>query len=211
MGNKSYAAENGRTESGVMIASKALTELGEEEFTKMMRFVDWLFYSDEAYDLTKWGVEGETYEYATDAETGMEIKQLLPQWYCGGLSIGQTSDNQKDMRIELGYAGGVFYYGGTVAQVSDAYNPVLQDYFKRSNEYRTIKPLDPGVAGEEDETEQLTLWKTPLIDNVNSWTLKFITGQNDIEADWDAYISSCENLMCNQMINMVNEIYSRNQ
>lgn len=211
MGNKPYTAENSRTESGVMIASKALKELGEDEFIKMMRFIDWLFYSDEAYDLTKWGVEGETYETVTDPESGMVVKQLLPQWYCGGLAIPQTSDDQKDMRIELGYAGGVFYYGGTVAQVSDAYSPALQDYFRRSNEYRTQKPLDPGVAGTEDETEQLTLWKTPLIDSVNTWTLQFVTGQKDVNADWDAYVSSCKSLMCDQMINLINEIYTRNK
>jgi len=206
-GSASYTAENQRLENGVMIASKALEELGEEGFIKMMRFVDWLFYSDEAYDLTKWGVEGETYEVVTDS--GMEIKQLLPQWYCGGLAIPQTSDDQKDMRIELGYAGGVFYYGGTTAQSTDAYSPELQDYFRRSNEYRDLKPLNPAVAGNEDENEQINLWKTPLIDNVNSWSLQFATGQKDIEADWDTYVNSCKNLMCDNLADLYNEIYNR--
>lgn len=210
MGNKTWTSENVRLENGVMIASKALDELGEEGFIKMLRFVDWLFYSDEAYDLTKWGVEGETYEVSTDTESGLEVKTLLPQWYCGGLSIPQTSDDQKDMRIELGYAGGVFYYGGTAAQVADSYSPVLQDYFRRSVEYRELRPLDPAVAGTEEETEQMNMWKTPLIDNVNSWTLQFATGQKDIEKDWDAYVSSCKNLMCDEMVALQNEIYKRN-
>ena len=209
MGTNNYTAENSRLENGVMIASKALDELGEEGFIKMLRFVDWLFYSDEAYDLTKWGVEGETYEVVKDESTGMEIKRLLPQWYCGGLAIAQTSDDQKDMRIELGYAGGVFYYGGTVAQVSDAYPPVLQDYFKRSNDYRELEPLTPAVAGTEDENEQINLWKTPLISNVNTWTLQFITGQKDVEKDWDAYVESCKNLNSEKLADMYNEIYSR--
>lgn len=209
MGNKPYTAENYRLESGVMIASKALKDLGEEGFIKMLRFVDWLFYSDVSYDLRKWGIEGETYEVVKDEATGMEVKKLLPQWYCGGLAIAQTSDDQKDMRIELGYASGVFYYGGTVAQISDAYNPVLQDYFRRSNEYRKLKPLDPTIAATEDENEQMNLWKTPLIDNVNSWTLQFATGQKDITADWDAYVSSCKNLMCDELANLYNEIYKR--
>ena len=209
MGNKPYTSENYRLENGVMIASKALKDLGEEGFIKFIRFVDWLFYSEVSYDLRKWGVEGETYEVVKDETTGKNIKKLLPQWYCGGLAIAQTSDDQKDMRIELGYAGGVFYYGGTVAQISDAYNPVLQDYFRRSNEYRELKPLDPTFAGTEDENEQMNLWKTPLIDNVNSWSLQFATGQKDIEADWDAYVSSCKNLMCDQLANLYNEIYKR--
>lgn len=207
-GSSNYGAENSRLENGVMIATKALEELGEKDFIKMLRFVDWLFYSDEAYDLTKWGVEGETYEYVKDEETGLTIKQLLPQWYCGGLSIPQTADDQKDMRIELGYAGGVFYYGGSAAQVADAYPAVLQDYHKRFGEYRESKPLRPGVAGDEDQTEQINLWKTPLIDNVNSWTLQFATGVKDVNADWDAYVESCKNLCSEDLASLYNEIYS---
>lgn len=211
MGSNDFTAENSRLENGVMIATKALDELGEEGFIKMLRFVDWLFYSDEAYDLIKWGVEGETYERVTDEATGLEIKKLLPQWFCGGLAIGQTSDDQKDMRLELGYAGGVFYYGGTVAQISDAYPPVLQDYFRRSNEYRELEPLSPTVAGNEDENEQMNLWKTPLISNVNTWTLQFITGQKNIEADWDAYVESCKNLNYEKLEAMMNDIYARSK
>lgn len=206
-GNTDYGAENSRLENGVMIATKALEELGEEDFIKMIRFVDWLFYSDEAYDLTKWGVEGETYEFVKDETTGREIKQLLPQWYCGGLSIAQTSDDQKDMRIELGYAGGVFYYAGTAEQMADAYPAVLQDYHKRYGEYRQNRPINPGVAGDEDQTEQMNLWKTPLIDNVNGWTLQFATGVKDVNADWDAYVTSCNNLCSQDLQDLYNEIY----
>jgi putative aldouronate transport system substrate-binding protein len=209
MGNKGWTAENNRLENGVMIASKALKELGEEGFIKMMRFVDWLFYSDEAYDLIKWGVEGETYEKVKDQATGLEVKRLLPQYYCGGLGISQTSDDQVDMRIQYGYAGGVFYYGHTLAQMTDAYNPVLQDYFKRSNEHRDIKPLRPAVAGDEDDTEQINLWKRPLVDNVNTWTMQFATGVKDIDANWNDYVSSCENLSCDLLTNLYNEIYKR--
>ena len=61
-----YLPENSRLENGVMISKRALDELGEEGFIKMIRFVDWLFYSHEAYNLTKWGVEGETYQVNAD-------------------------------------------------------------------------------------------------------------------------------------------------
>ena len=82
-GTNKYAAENSRLENGVMIAEKARKELGEEGFIKMMRFVDWLWYSSEAYTLYKWGVEGETFQYVTDAATGLKVKQLLPGFKCG--------------------------------------------------------------------------------------------------------------------------------
>lgn len=200
-GSTNYTAENQRLENGVMISSQALEDLGEEDFIKMIRFVDWLFYSDEAYDLTKWGVEGETYE-VVDGK-----KQLLPQWYCGGLSIGQSSDDQKDMRIELGYAGGVFFYGGSYEQATDAYPEEIKDYFDRVSAYRETRPINPPVPADEDENEQLNLYKAPLVDNINTWTLQFITGQKDIEKDWDAYVESCSNLNSQAYVDLYNEIY----
>lgn len=208
-GSNNYVRENSRLECGVMIASKAQKELGEEGFIKMMRFVDWLWYSDEAYDLTKWGVEGEHYTYVTDEATGLKVKRLTDDWFCGGLGIAQTSDNQLDLRLELGYAGGNFWYGGKLAQHSDNFSPVIQDYVSRVAKYRETRPLNPSQAPTEDENEQINLWKTPLIDNVNAWTLQFVVGQKDIEADWDAYVASCEGLNCANLANMYNEIYAR--
>jgi len=216
-GLNDYRAENSRLESGVMISRKALDELGEDDFIKMMRFIDWLFYSDEASGLVKWGIEGtdytqgETYEIVTDEETGLEIKQLLSHWYCGGLGIGQTSDDQEDMRIKFGYAGGVFMYGGTAAQQSDAFPAVVQDYIARSVEYRSNKPLEPTIKPAEDENEQINLWKTPLLDNVNSWTLQFITGKKSVETDWDTYVESCKNLKSVELTALYNEIHNRDK
>ena len=85
-GTTKNLAETSRLECGVMIAQKALDELGEENFIKMMRFVDWMFYSKEAYTLTKWGPEGKTWQFV-DVD-GMKVKQLLPGYKCGGLGIG---------------------------------------------------------------------------------------------------------------------------
>lgn len=145
-----------------MISKRALDELGEEGFIKMIRFVDWLFYSHEAYNLTKWGVEG-----------------------------------------------GNFYYGGTIAEMTDNFNPDIMDFVNRITETRDIKPLDPSYVADEEENEQLNLWKTPLIDNVNTWTLQFATGVKNVDADWDAYVASCEGLNSITMADYINEIYQR--
>lgn len=183
-----YLPENSRLENGVMISKRALDELGEEGFIKMIRFVDWLFYSHEAYNLTKWGVEGETYQVNADG-----TKSLLDGYQCGGLGIaGDESDI--DIRLQWGYAGGNFYYGGTIAEMTDNFNPDIMDFVNRITEARDVKPLDPSYVADEEENEQLNLWKTPLIDNVNTWTLQFATGVKNVDADWDAYVASCEGL-----------------
>lgn len=196
-----YLPENSRLENGVMISKRALDELGEEGFIKMIRFVDWLFYSHEAYNLTKWGVEGETYQVNADG-----TKSLLDGYQCGGLGIaGDESDI--DIRLQWGYAGGNFYYGGTIAEMTDNFNPDIMDFVNRITEARDVKPLDPSYVADEEENEQLNLWKTPLIDNVNTWTLQFATGVKNVDADWDAYVASCEGLNSITMADYINEIY----
>ena len=198
-----YLPENSRLENGVMISKRALDELGEEGFIKMIRFVDWLFYSHEAYNLTKWGVEGETYQVNADG-----TKSLLDGYQCGGLGIaGDESDI--DIRLQWGYAGGNFYYGGTIAEMTDNFNPDIMDFVNRITEARDVKPLDPSYVADEEENEQLNLWKTPLIDNVNTWTLQFATGVKNVDADWDAYVASCEGLNSITMADYLNEIYQR--
>ena len=198
-----YLPENSRLENGVMISKRALDELGGEGFIKMIRFVDWLFYSHEAYNLTKWGVEGETYQVNADG-----TKSLLDGYQCGGLGIaGDESDI--DIRLQWGYAGGNFYYGGTIAEMTDNFNPDIMDFVNRITEARDVKPLDPSYVADEEENEQLNLWKTPLIDNVNTWTLQFATGVKNVDADWDAYVASCEGLNSITMADYINEIYQR--
>ncbi|MCR4647718.1 MAG: extracellular solute-binding protein [Lachnospiraceae bacterium] len=206
-GSNNYMAENSRLENGVMISKRAYDELGEEDFIKMLRFVDWLFYSDEAYDLCKWGIEGETYNVVNGQ------KVLADGWYCGGLGYSDpTPDDEtdnKDMRLEFGYAGGNFWYGHRVDQRDDNLTPELQDLSKRIADYRDIRPLTPALASTPDENEQINLWKTPLVDNINTWTLNFVTGKKDINAEWDNYIKSCDDANAQNLVKLYNEINAR--
>jgi putative aldouronate transport system substrate-binding protein len=207
-GTNNYMAEANRLENGVMISQNALKDLGEEGFIKMMRFVDWLWYSDEAYTLFKWGVEGETFEYVTDPATGLKVKKLLPGFKDAGLGIAGT-ESDVDIRLKWGYSGGNFWYAHATALRDDNLSPVLQNYSARMLEYRDVRPLDPAVVTTEDENEMLTLWQTGIIDTINTWSLRFVTGDADITKDWDAYIAALEGANLSQYTEMFNEAYQR--
>lgn len=200
-GNNNYMPENNRLENGVMISQNALDDLGEDGLIEMLRFVDWLWYSPEAYSLIKWGVEGETYEVNDDGS-----KSLLDGFCCSGLGITGDEDDV-DIRLQWGYAGGNFFYGHTVEEMTDNFIPAIQDFTNRELEYRDVRPIAPGVAPTSDQNEQINLIKTPLIDNVNTWTLMFITGQADIEEQWDEYVASCEGLNSQGLTDLYNEVY----
>ena len=192
-----------RLENGVMISQKALDELGEEGFIEMLRFVDWLFYSHEAYDLTKWGIEG--VHYTVDADGN---KHLADGFCCSGLGYGNDeAESMTDIRLMWGYAGGNFFYGGTVAEMSDNLIPPVADYVNRDYTDRDVPPLAPGVAPTADQNEEINLIATPLISNVNAWTLKFVTGQEDIDAQWDTYVQSCNDLNVQGLVDIYGELY----
>lgn len=202
VGTVDYQAENQRLECGVCISSRALDELGEKDFIKMMRFVDWLWYSDEGLTLTKWGIEGETYTVAEDG-----TYSLTPAYYCGGLTIPQTADDQVDMREELGYACGNFMYGGSTALLTSNLSDVWKDFYDRMGQYRTLRPLDPTVTLDEDQMEMANLWGTPLTDTINTWTNRFAMGQADINTSWDQYVSEVEAQNLQNIIDLYNEVY----
>ena len=205
-GTNNYVAENTRLENGVCISKGALEDLGEEGFIKMMRFVDWMFYSDAGYILTKWGPEGETWEYVE--EDGMKIKKLLPGFKCGGLGIA-GSDDDVDIRLKWGYACGNYFYAHSNALRGDNLPAVVQDYDARYAAYRDQMPLSPATVLTPEEIESTSLIQADLIANINAWTIQFITGQKDIEADWDAYVQSCEEYEAEELVKTYNEAYAR--
>lgn len=201
-GTNNYQAEKARMECGVCISSNAQKNMSEDEFLRLMRFVDWLWFSEEGLTLTKWGIEGVTYEKAADGSY-----QLLPQWYCGGLSIPKTDDSQLDLRLELGYACGNFMYAGSRELLTSNFSAELRDYYDRMANYRELKALDPAVAMSEDDSEMLNIWATPLKDTINNWTINFAMGLKDVNADWDTYVSEVNAQNAQNVIDMYNDYY----
>jgi putative aldouronate transport system substrate-binding protein len=113
------------------------------------------------------------------------------------------------MRLEYGYAGGNFFYGHKVSQRDDHLTPALQDFSARISSYRDIRPLNPALASTPEENEQINLWKTPLVDNINTWTLNFVTGKKDIDKEWDNYLKSCDDANAQKLVDLYNEINKR--
>ena len=158
--------------------------------------------TDEGLTLTKWGKEGETYT-VTDG-----TYSLTPGYYCNGLSIAQTSDDQIDLREELGYACGNFMYSGNTELLTSNFSEDLRDFYDRQGQYRKLRPLDPTVTFDEDQMEMLNLWGTPMTDTVNAWTCKFAMNQADINNDWDTYVAEVEAQNMQNIVDMYNDTYN---
>ncbi len=190
--------ESTRLENGIMISQNALDELGEEDFIKMIRFIDWLWYSDEGQTLSLWGVEGET--YTKDASGNIVLNSDI---YYNGINEGA----EKELNVDFGFGGGVFAYGGTTKLRESKMTEGEKDFNNRIYEYREPAKLDPPIMADEDQSEELALIQTPLMDYVNEMTLKFIVGKSNLSSDWDSYVSECESKGSTDYIEKANEIF----
>lgn len=182
-------------ENGIMINAEALES---ENFTAMMQFIDWLWYSEEGMEFAKWGVEGTTFTKDADGK-----RTLAADVDYVSLNAGAPKHLQKD----FGFGGGVFAYGGTTDLLQSTFSEeelAFQDIMKEKD----VLPLAPPFPLEEAEREQATLLETPLSDTAKQATLQFILGQRDL-SEWDSYVAELEGKGMGTYIDLVNTAYDR--
>ncbi|AQS66998.1 extracellular solute-binding protein [Streptomyces pactum] len=183
-----------RLENGMMIAGDALKR---DDFVALMQFVDWLWYSDEGQEFTKWGVEGVTYTTSGGRYRVADGISLM------GSDPGAPEDLQKD----YGFHNGVFSYGGSWELVSSSFGPDEQR-FQDAMSGREQLPVDPAHPLQSVEQEQATLWDTPLRDHVRQNTLQFILGKRPL-SEWDAYVTELKAKNLDRLIDLHNKAYDR--
>lgn len=193
--------ETSRLENGIMISQNALDDLGEEGFIKMLRFVDWLWYSDEGQTLSLWGVEGET--YTKDASGNIVLN---PDITYNGLNADTAT---KKLNVDFGFGGGVFAYGGSAKLRMSKMTEGEKDYISRILKYRVPRKLNPPIMATPDESEELNLISKPLMDYVDTMTLKFILGQEDIASGWDGYVAQAKANGSDRYTQMANDIFAK--
>ncbi|WNS44198.1 sugar ABC transporter substrate-binding protein [Paenibacillus sp. MMS20-IR301] len=190
--------ETSRLENGVMISQNALDDLGEEEFIKMLRLVDWLWYSDEGHTLSLWGVEGETY---TKDASGNFV--LDPDITYNGMNVDTAT---KKLNADFGFGNGMFAYGGSAKLKLSKMTEGERDYNDRIFATREPRKIDPPIMANPDQSEQMNLIQTPLMDYVSTMTLKFVTGQESL-ANWDVYVAAVKANGSERYEQMANEVF----
>lgn len=180
-----------RLENGVMFNA---TMAEDEKFLAILQFIDWLWYSDEGQEFSKWGVEGVTFEREGDKRVPAEDVTFL----------GLNPEGSKDLRTDFGFSGGVFAYGGTTDLLRSTMNDKEVDWQERTAAtHETIPPLPP-YPMDEIQREEATLVMTPLKDFVDQNTLKFVTGQRDI-GEFDAFTTECDDNGATRYMDIVHE------
>ena len=193
-GPKGAVLEGSHLENGIMFSAKAAKD---PNFTQMLQFVDWLWYSDEGQELCKWGVEGTTYTKVNGVRTlasDITYQTLNPK-------------GTKDLRKQFGFSGGVFAYGGSQDLFLSMLSPADVAFQTSVDKTRTILPQAPPVLLSSDEREESTLISKPLMDYVNQMSLKFMIGNLSLDKDWDKFVNECKTKGSDKLVDLTNKVY----
>lgn len=182
-----------RLENGIMLSAQAAKS---PNFLAMLQFIDWLWYSDEGQEFCKWGVKGETFE-----KDGSGKRTLVSSVNYNGLNPKGT----KDLRIDYGFSGGVFAYGGTTELLQSMMLPEEIE-FQKAMEPKTPRDPAPPVPFSDLDREEVTLLQTPLGDYVNEQTLKFIIGSRPL-SEFDAFVKELDGKGMGKYLEMSNAAY----
>jgi putative aldouronate transport system substrate-binding protein len=198
-GPKGHVVAGGaRLENGIMISSKALKN---PNFESMLKFIDWLWYSEEGQLMCMWGVEGTTYKMVNGK------KQLMDDIFYQSVNAAKGT---KDLRKLFGLgANGVLVYGGTNVIKTTWSSAADIAYYAEIDKTKTVLPLSPSAPMSDLELEEYNLKVKPLNDFVRTETLKFITNVTDVDKGWAAFVKACNDKGAAQLADNQNKYYMR--
>ena len=174
-----------------------------KDFDKILSFVDWLYYSEEAAILSKLGKEGVTYEKDGD---NYKMKDDIKTVY----NVNGTKELVRDFGMS-----------------NNGLQTLVADLVPR-NMMRLIEPIemeqdkkylidndmvdydDPLVKFTVEQTEEAKLLYTTLNDYTNTMMMKFIYGEESFD-NWDKYENKCKKLGSDKLISLVKKAWSNNK
>ena len=183
--------------SGFMLSSQAAES---ENFLAMLQFLDWLYYSDEGLEFSKWGVEGVTYD--KEADGTRVLKENIT-------AMGINSGAPENLQVDYGFSNGVFMlvHGSSVELDRSMLRPEVIEFVEAMST-KEILELPPPAPLSEVEREQVSLYQSSLKDHVWQNTAAFILGQRPMD-EWDDYVAELEGMNMGQYIEIVNGAQQR--
>lgn len=184
--------------NGIMFPARIAKQ---DNFITILQFVDWLFYSDEGNEFTRWGIEGDT--FAWDNETGR--RTFLEPYSFMGIGTGE-----KDIRLEAGYGNGLFDVGQSAEQNFSWMDEEEVAYQEAMNARREVVKADPTAPLTDSEVEQIALINNSVKDAVSTAIMEFISGRRPLtDSEWEAYKAQMQGLNYQQIVDTMNNARAR--
>lgn len=179
------------TGSGIMFPAKTAKR---EDFERIVRTMDKVFYSEEGAKLWCLGVEGVTYteengkvkytDELVNSEEGV-YKSLQVNYGCGSDVTQMVWVNEREM-----------------TKYDENYARINKEVADMDNVIQTIPPTP---LFDDMKSEDAGVLQTPLFDKFEVWADAFITGKKDVEKDWDAYVKEMKALKIEEFCKLYND------
>ncbi|PRY82238.1 extracellular solute-binding protein [Alkalibacterium olivapovliticus] len=196
-GPNGQVMRGGNTNSGIMLSADVAER---DDFLALLQYIDWQYYSDEGTEFAHWGVEGETFEYTDDLVGGYKPVDGIRY---ERLNVGAPESLQED----YGFGNAAFAYAGPAHIRQSIMEEKEFNYQTRMNEEVEILLPDPPRPMSPADQEQASLLSTPLLDTVDQYTFRFVTGQYSMDR-WDEFMEELEAQNVDAFMELVNEAYA---
>ncbi len=162
---------------------------------ELIGFLDWAIYSEEGNDLTTWGIEGFTYENTPEG------KMFLP-------SIISPKNTEGTINMVSEYGFDMIFNLIENEEFEDYKKPEeIVAFLDRSEVEGETLPPQPQLTLSEQDSKIIDSINEELNAYVNETRIKFITGEMDIEGDWDEYLEQLKLLGYEIVENIWNESF----
>lgn len=170
-----------------------------------IRWVDYLF-SEEGTRLCGDGREGIEWEKAKDGEIGIDGRPA--KWK----QIQLHHDVQNAFYSGLGPKAVTSEYRNTHVRCEDVYSADgletrLYQETKEKYEGKEPEQVFPPLYMSTDQIDEMAQLKSPITDYIKESMARFITGNLDIDNDWETYVQGLNNLGAERYTQLLQEAY----
>lgn len=188
-----YVLEGGITHTGVQAAISSNCA-DPVLATQVLDF----FYSEEGSDLLSWGIEGESYTVNNGVKTFTD-------------KIMKNPDGKPATEAVLEYALPV--YGFVNAMDNDAYLQLAITLPEQGAARSLWQSLDSGatlpkIVVDKEVANEYRMILNDVQTFVQESYIKFVTGQSNLEGDWDTYLNTLKGMDLSYAVECVSNAYN---
>ena len=178
------------------------------------RLIDYLA-TEEGTMFSSFGIKGEHYVDAEPGELGLNGEPAVIKTLGGfnltgeNITWNQLTGLVRSPRITEFMTVNPDPYAEDVTPLNGR-QVVMYNASKRYEQYRQpIESVLPALYQSAEEVEEMSLLKTTVMDYCLESVVRFVTGDLDVEKDWDNYISQLNNIGLERYIELLQIAYDR--
>lgn len=179
---------------GISIGKVAISVTNENP-VETFKLLDW-FYSEEGSIMNDWGPEGVAWEYNEDGTWSNLVGdgcETVQEWRQGYVTTGHFNQFGPDEFNQLQNNSNAMWLNQLTI---DNYEPYFTYQF-------------PDMMMTEEELETISGILTDIGKYVEEARARFIIGEDDVTADWDAYVKNFEAMHVAELLEVYQTAYDR--